>query len=109
MNFRKSDLASFGLGLSNFIYFKSFGLIILLEVIAILLFILIFIFAKNGGPILKVEGRRFPKKFYFLGFIWLIGQFISDSINHSDPTDTKKLIAQIVIILVLVYWAQNWF
>lgn len=109
MNFRKSDLASFCLGLSNFIYFKSFGQIILLEVIAILLFMLIFIFAKNGGPILKVEGRMFPKKFYYLGFIWLIGQFISDSINHSDPTDTKKLIAQIVVILVLVYWAQNWF
>ena len=109
MDLKRSDVGSFCLGLSNFIYFKSFGLIIMLEVIAVLVFVIILMFNKTGNSRLAHVGTGFPKQFFFFGCIWLIGQYFSDSINHSDPKDTKKLLAQIIVIMVLVYWAVNWF
>lgn len=109
MDLKRNDVGSFCLGLSNFIYFKSVGLIIMLEVIAVVVFVIRLMFNKTGNSRLAHVGTGFPKRFFLFGCIWLIGQYFSDSINHSDPEDTRKLMAQIVVLLILVYWAQNWF
>jgi hypothetical protein len=109
MELKRSDVGSFCLGLSNFIYFKSFGLIIMLEVIAVLAFVMKLMFNKTGKSRFAHIGTGFPNRLFLFGCIWLIGQYFSDSINHSDPMDTKKLMAQIVVLLILAYWAQNWF
>lgn len=42
------------------------------------------------------------------GFLWLIGQTISNFINKSDSLEAFKNIAQILVLLCLLYWGFYW-
>ena len=109
MRLTRSNLGSFGLGLSNFIYFRSFGVIIFLEIVAIFSIAIRILSTKRNNFIPSIENKNFLRKFYLFGFVWFVFQYLSDLMNHSQPSDTKKLLAQIIVLLVLVYWGQTWF
>lgn len=105
----KKEYLSFLLGFSNFIYLKSLGTIIFLETIAVLCFIFRVIFVHKKLKIIEEQDRKLLNRFYFFGSIWLIVQLFSDLINKAETIDTIKILAQIVVIMILIYWATNWF
>jgi len=108
MKIGKKEGLSFVLGLSNFIYFKSFAVIIFLEAIAVLFLIFRVIFvSKKIKPTLNRD--RYFKRFYLFGSMWFVAQLFSDLINNANSTNTIKILAQIVVIMILIYWAMNWF
>jgi len=109
MKIRKKEGLSFMLGLSNFIYFKSFAVIIFLEVIAVIFFILRMLFISKKTKLTVDQNSKYFKWFYMLGLMWFTAQFFSDLINNRDSLSTKKILAQIVVTIILVYWANNWF
>ena len=109
MTIKKHERLSFLLGLSNFIYYKSFGLIIFLEAIAVLFLILKFIFVSKSIKVAVDQDRKYFKWFYLFGSMWLVAQLFSDLINNTDSTNTIKILAQIIVIMILIYWAMNWF
>lgn len=109
MKIRKKESLSFVLGFSNFIYFNSFAIIIFLEVIAVLFFILRIIFVSKKMKVAIDQDSKYFKWFYVFGLIWFMAQFYSDLINNRDSLSTKKILAQIVVTIILFYWAHNWF
>jgi hypothetical protein len=108
MKIQKNEYVAFALGLTNFIQIKSFAIIILLEVTAVFFFIIKILFTYTIKKSNSNLNTHYFKRFYLLGFIWLISQYISDKINATNPIDTVKILAQIVVLLVLIYWAQSW-
>ena len=104
----KTDLVAFLLGFFNFLYFRALGLVVVVELLAVFLLFLKFLFAHKRPHDLHLENKHFLKVFNAFGLIWLLSQFTSDKFHHSNSGDTIKLLAQIVVILSLVYWAQSW-
>lgn len=102
-------LASFLLGLSNFIYFKSFGVIILLEAFAVIMLLARLLFNFGSPSQLNYLKDRNSKSLYILGIIWLLGQCISDILNESESLSSLKLISQIIVLLILMFWGLTWF
>ncbi len=94
----------FLLGFLNFVYFNSIGQLILVEFIAFFFVILKVIFFSKSKIVLGKEIRTI----FNLGILWLFGLLLSDYNAKSARIDTGKSIAQILVLLVLLYWVFTW-
>jgi hypothetical protein len=95
----------FLLGFLNFAYFNSIGQLILVEIIAVFLFLIFkVLFISKSKIVLNKETRNI----FILGILWLLGVLLSDLNANSAKIDTGKSIAQILVLLVLLYWVFTW-
>jgi len=92
-------------GFCNFIFFNAIGQLILVEVTAVVLFVFSKILFLRG-PLLPKS--RDIKTIFILGYFWILAQVISDYFAHAAPIDTAKSVAQILVLLVLLYWVFSW-
>ena len=77
--------------------------------IAILCLIIKIIPARKLEAIRLDHAHKFFRRLYFLGSIWFLSQCISDLINNSISEATLKILAQIIVLLALLFWVKNWF
>lgn len=95
----------FLLGFLNFVNFKSFGQLILIELIAVVLFVIIKILFLSES---KYQYGKEIRYIFYLGFLWLLGVLLSDYYAHSVRIETSKSVAQILVLLVLLFWVFTW-
>ena len=101
----KDKYIPFLFGFLNFVNFNSIGLLILVEIIAFLLFVIIKILFLTGP---KLHSGKEINNIFYLGFLWLFGVVLSDYNAHSERIETGKSVAQILVLLVLLYWMFSW-
>jgi hypothetical protein len=105
MKYLQNKYLPFLIGFLNFISFNSVGQLILVEIFAFLLFLIIkVLFMYKSKNRLDKEIRYI----FILGILWLIGSMLSDYNAHSEKIDTAKSVAQVLVLLVLLYWVYTW-
>ena len=97
-------LSAFTLGVFNFFSFSGVAQIIPVEVIALIAMVIVPFLSAGNKFRIEVEHRRI----FLLGFLWLIGQAVSNYINKSDTLESLKNLAQILVLLCLLYWGFYW-
>lgn len=103
-NVKFLKLGAWLLGFFNFVSFASIAQIVLVEVIAISSMIFVPLRKKSS----KFEFNKEYQILYILGVLWLIGQILSNFLNRSDGLESIKSIAQICVLLTLLYWGFYW-
>lgn len=92
-------------GISNFVFFNSIGQLILVELAAVVCFL----FAKiTFQKSLQLPASKEIRWIFRLGYCWLTAQLISDYLRSASRIDSAKSIAQIVVLLILLYWVFAW-
>jgi hypothetical protein len=95
---------AFILGLCNFLYISSFAQVIIVEI----LFALAFLIRLLGFKKEQKKNIREFRAIIFFGILWFISQSASDFANRTNPTDSIKSVAQIFVLLSLIYWGHYW-
>ncbi len=95
---------AFALGVLNFLFISSFAQVIIVEIIFALAFVVAIFTFKN-----KAYGKiREFRVIFLLGFLWFAAQIASDIANRTNTTDSIKSVAQIFVLLSLIYWGHYW-
>lgn len=97
-------VGAFALGVSNYLSFSGFAQIIPVEIIAVIA--MIFVSLRSGEKKFRIEAEH--RSIFLFGFLWIIAQAISNFINKSDFLESIKNIAQISVLLSLIYCGLYW-
>jgi|LauGreDrversion4_2_1035121.scaffolds.fasta_scaffold07999_5 hypothetical protein len=95
---------AFALGGLNFLHIADFAQVIIVEMLLVFAFLIGLVSSKGANFKIIKEFRVL----FIFGILWLFGQASSDFANRTDWLDSIKSLAQIIVLLCLIYWGFYW-